>query len=200
MVYRRARRRRLPPGLVVVAAMATTAGCGGGLPTDRCPAMPVGCPATVPTAGVPCTGPTPAGGCEYGADPFYYCDAIAFCDAQSGGWSVIAPAGSIQGCPTTLAAGCPASFAEAQATALACAPLPAGLVCPYPEGECACGTGYATLVCAALAPPGCPAARPLAGTPCSTAPGACTTWGHGGCDGQSMTCDCGFWRPVVCVD
>jgi hypothetical protein len=99
-----------------------------------------------------------------------------------------------------LPAGCPSSFAAAQATATACTSLPAGATCAYPEGTCQCVSGYSTLVCTAPAAAGCPPSRPLAGTPCSTAPGACTAWGTGAPDGQSMTCTCGAWRPVLGYD
>jgi hypothetical protein len=99
-----------------------------------------------------------------------------------------------------LPAGCPSSFAAAQATVTACTSLPAGASCTYPEGACACVSGYATLVCTPPAAAGCPASRPLAGTACSNAPGACTAWGTGAPDGQSMTCKCGVWRPVLGYD
>jgi hypothetical protein len=47
---------------------------------------------------------------------------------------------------------------------------------------------------------GCPATRPRTGTPCSTGPGGCASWGPGSCDGASLTCACGVWQPVYCQD
>ena len=186
-------------GLLV--AVVGAVGCSGGLGGPNqvsCRAVTLSCPATVPTDGAPCPAAAQGGSCEYGDDPFFGCDTVATCYA--GTWSVLAPFQPT--CPTTLPAGCPSSFADAQATngEVACASLPPGLTCDYPEGRCWCVEGLTVLTCTPLAPVGCPAARPLAGTPCSSAPGACTSWGTGSCDGRSMTCACGVWQTVYCSD
>jgi len=175
--------------LVVVVAGA------GGCHSDNqvsCPAVLEACPATVPTQGAPCTPRGAASLCEYGEDPWFDCNTIAYCDSQ-GGWYLVAP--SEPDCPTTLPSGCPASFAEARSGGQdACASAPDGqLNCLYPEGYCLCTA--AGLTCSAPAAAGCPAARPRAGTACS---GPCTIWGRGTCDGQSMKCVCGTWQPVQC--
>ena len=159
-----------------------------------CPAVLEACPPTLPANGASCTARASAAICEYGDDPWYDCNTVAYCDSQ-GGWYTIAP--SEPDCPTTLPSGCPASFAEAMSGGQsACASAPSGqLTCRYPEGACSCTAEG--LTCSALAAAGCPAARPRAGTGCSA---PCTTWGSGICDGESMKCVCGTWQPVQCTD
>src|SRR5690349_20333799 len=95
-------------GLLVAAAVAI--GCGGGSQVS-CPATLESCPATVPTAGTACQERGSAYLCEYGDDPSYGCNAVAYCDPSSG-W-IVQPAIGGPGCPTMLASACPASFAEA---------------------------------------------------------------------------------------
>jgi len=192
-------RRALTAGgvLLAVAAVFGAGGCSSG-GQSACPAVLPTCPSTVPTSGAPCPGPSPVGGCEYGSDPSYTCGTIATCDPRSG-WLVQTLSDGVQ-CPTTLPSSCPPSFAEAAANhQLSCASLPANLTCLYPEGRCFCSQELTVLGCPTALPSGCPAARPRAGTPCSTA-GPCTEWGTGSCDGQSMICKCGLWQPVLCYD
>ena len=191
--------------LVAFASVFGAAGCQGvplspmGGEVVSCPAV-LTCPPTEPIDGTPCAGTVPAGGCEYGVDPQYFCGTIALCDPTRG-WVTQIGLGSPT-CPTSLSFSCPPSFDEAQATSsqLACASLPTNLTCTYPEGRCDCEQGLSVLTCTAPAPAGCPATRPRAGTPCSTAVGSCSAWGTGICDGQSMTCTCGLWRPLLCYD
>jgi hypothetical protein len=108
-----------------------------------------------------------------------------------------------QSCPSSSPATCPTSFAAAQAAGAQfdCASLSGDGVCLYPEGICACSglVSQPGFTCR-VATSNCPATRPPSGSPCSTAPGACTTWGIGSCDNQSMVCECGVWRPVFCYD
>jgi hypothetical protein len=179
----------------LLAAVAGAVGCSGGTGGQyTCPAMPVSCPATVPTDGAPCAGET-AGPCEYGDDVLGGCNTAA--DCYAGVWSVSAPL--TLNCPTVLSSICPSSFAEAQAPTSqpACASYTARSICHYPEGSCTCGGG---LVLCTPPAAGCPATRPRAGTPCSTGPGGCAFWGTGSCDGASMTCACGVWQLIYCVD
>src|SRR5450631_221635 len=159
-----------------------------------CPAVLEDCPPTLPTYGTPCTERGSAALCEYGDDPWYGCNTVAYCDAQ-GGWYTVAS--SDPDCPTTLSSGCPASFAEATSSGQsACASAPYGqMTCRYPEGNCRCTVGG--LTCTAPAAAGCPATRPQVGTACSA---PCTTWGSGVCDGQSMKCLCGTWQPIQCSE
>jgi hypothetical protein len=152
------------------------------------------CPATPPTIGAPCSG-IPVGGCEYGDDPWYGCDTDVFCDPQAR-WSMV-PINNQAGssCPTILPSACPSSFIAASSGGQnGCPSASTNLICPYPEGTCSCAPG-GTFSCPPTAPVGCPAARPRVGTPCS---GACTSWGSGLCDGESLICACGVWQLVVC--
>jgi hypothetical protein len=175
--------------------VAGALGCGG-TPGRQytCPAVAVSCPATAPTDGAACAGET-AGPCEYGDDPLTGCNTIASC--SGGVWYVSTPFQPT--CPTVTSVVCPASFAEAQdpTSPPACTSFAGKVICVYPEGPCRCGDGVVDCTVPAA---GCPTIRPRAGTPCSTGPGGCAFWGAGSCDGQSMTCACGVWQPVYCVD
>jgi hypothetical protein len=176
-----------------VVAVAGVLGCQNGNEVS-CPAVLEGCPPTLPTTGAPCTARGSAAFCEYGDDPWYGCNTLAYCDSQSG-WYTIATSQS--NCPSTLPAGCPGSFPEAMSGGQSCASAPYGqLACRYPEGICSCMSA-GTVNCTAPAPAGCPSTRPRAGTACSA---PCTTWGSGICDGESMKCVCGTWQAVQCTD
>src|SRR3954469_23349822 len=94
-------------GFLVVAVVAI--GCGGN--EISCPAVLESCPATPPTFGAPCAARGSAAICEYGEDPWYDCDTIAFCDPTLV-WHVFETNLSGLGCPTTLPSECPSSFAE----------------------------------------------------------------------------------------
>jgi hypothetical protein len=172
-------------------AAVSVLGCHGGNEVT-CPAALEACPPALPASGAACTARGSAALCEYGDDPWFDCNTIAYCDSQ-GGWYTVAP--RTPDCPSTLPSGCPASFAEAASDGQgACASAPDGLLtCRYPEGTCSCTAGG--LTCPAPAAAGCPAARPHAGTACSA---PCTTWGSGVCDGESMKCVCGTWQPIQC--
>ncbi len=188
-------RRRGSYGWALLAAVAGAIGCSssGGY-QYTCPAAAVSCPASVPTDGEACSGET-AAPCEYGDDTLFGCNTIASCYA--GAWSLSTPIEPT--CPTTVPSSCPSSFVEAKAPTSqpACASYSGRLVCFYPEGSCVCGGG---LISCTVPLAGCPATRPRAGTPCSTGPGGCATWGTGSCDGASLTCGCGVWQPDYCVD
>src|SRR5689334_18665334 len=122
--------RRGSYGWGLLAAVAGV-GCSGGdgWPQYTCPAVPLSCPATVPTDGEACSGET-AAPCEYGDDVRYGCNTFASC--RSGTWFVDTP--SPLNCPTVLPSSCPASFADAQAPTSqpVCASYTGGLFCYYP--------------------------------------------------------------------
>jgi hypothetical protein len=178
-------------GWTVAAAVLLAAGCQSALGGDPvCPTVVYACPETIPLEGTPCTGSSQIW-CEYGSDPSYQCDTIAFCDPQSG-WLVQAV--SDPSCPTANAFECPPTLAAASYSATVCT---SSAICRYPEGQCVCAQDGASLQCNGPAA-GCPATRPRAGMPCDAS--ACRTWGTGICDGQSMTCRCGIWQPVLCYD
>lgn len=159
-----------------------------------CPAVVQSCPPTLPTNGAPCTARGSAAFCEYGDDPWYGCDTVAYCDSQ-GGWYTIAPRET--DCPSTLASGCAASFAEAMSGGENCASAVYGhLACRYPEGICSC-MAAGSVSCTPPAAVDCLATRPRAGAACSA---PCTTWGRGTCDGESMKCVCGTWQPIQCTE
>ncbi|HEX3905279.1 MAG TPA: hypothetical protein VH853_20805 [Polyangia bacterium] len=174
-------------------AAAGVLGCQNGNEVT-CPALLAACPATLPSMGAPCTARGLAAVCEYGDDPWYGCNTVAYCDSQ-GGWHTVIS--SEPDCPTTMPSGCPASFAEAMSGGQStCALAPDGeLTCRYPEGACGCTA--AGFTCSAPASAGCPATRPHAGTACAA---PCMTWGSGICDGQSMKCLCGTWQPIQCTE
>lgn len=177
--------------MFVVAAVGVL-GCLNGNEIT-CPAVIESCPPTLPADGAPCSARGSAAFCEYGDDPWYGCDTIAYCDSQ-GGWYTLAP--REPNCPSTLPSGCAASFAEAMAGGQDCASALYGqLTCRYPEGICACMSA-GTINCTPPAAAGCPATRPRAGAACSA---PCTTWGRGTCDGESMKCVCGTWQTVQCA-
>ena len=159
-----------------------------------CPPVIESCPPTPPANGAPCTARGSGAFCEYGDDPWYGCDTIAYCDSQ-GGWYTIAPRET--DCPSTLMSGCAASFAEAMSGGQDCASALYGqLTCRYPEGICSCMSA-GTINCTPPAAAGCPTTRPRAGAACSA---PCTTWGRGTCDGESMKCVCGTWQTVQCAE
>jgi hypothetical protein len=178
---------------VFLVAAVVAVGCRGGNEIS-CPAVLESCPATPPTSGAPCAARGPAAACEYGEDPYYYCDPIAVCDLSMT-WYVPQTDASALGCPTTLPSACPPTFAGLASGQTACAPAPERVTCRYPEGTCYCAPN-GDVSCTAPAAAGCPATRPRAGTACSA---PCTTWGSGTCDGQSMKCVCGVWQPVQCT-
>lgn len=186
--------RRRGPAFVAIGLAVGAAFAAIGCHTDggQCPETLARCPATVPANGAPCTGVT--AGCEYGDDPQYQCNQLALCGLE--GW-VVQSAGGGPSCPTSLPAECPASFAEALAPAGCPSSSANETVCRYPEGMCSCQPAQATFTCKSPAGPGCPAARPHAGTPCGP---PCTLWGSGTCDGESMKCRCGVWQLVECYD
>jgi hypothetical protein len=176
--------------LVVTVAVL---GCRSGNEIT-CPAVLEACPPTLPTPGTPCTVRGSAALCEYGNDPWYGCNTVAYCDSQ-GGWYTVASSES--DCPTTLPSGCAGSFAEAMSGGQNCASAPYGqLTCRYPEGTCSCES-LGSLSCTPPAAAGCPATRPHVGSACSA---PCTTWGEGTCDGESMKCVCGTWQPIECTE
>jgi hypothetical protein len=174
-------------------AAAVAVGCSEN--QISCPAVLESCPATPPTFGSPCAARGSAAICEYGDDPWYACDTVAFCDPTLV-WHVFPTNLSGLGCPTTLPAECPLSYAELSGGLTGCASPSERIECRYPEGTCYCAPN-GDVSCTPPAPAGCPTTRPRAGTACSA---PCTTWGTGICDGQSMKCVCGTWQPVVCTD
>lgn len=176
---------------VFLVAIVVAVGCRNGNEIS-CPAVLESCPTTAPTFGEACTPRGSAAICEYGDDPWYDCDTIAFCDPTLV-WHVFPTNLTGLGCPTTLPSECPPTFAELASGQTGCAPSSEGVTCRYPDGTCTCASGGVS--CTAPAKAGCPAARPRAGTPCSD---PCTTWGSGVCDGQSMQCVCGTWQPIQC--
>jgi hypothetical protein len=177
---------------VFIVAAVGVLGCRDGNEIT-CPAVLESCPPTLPTDGAPCTPRGSAAICEYGDDPWYGCDAVAYCDSN-GGWHTVT---ADPNCPSKLAPGCAASFAEAMSGGQDCASAPFGrLTCRYPEGICSCMSA-GSVSCTPPAAVGCPATRPRAGSACT---GFCRIWGRGTCDGESMKCVCGTWQSVECSD
>src|SRR6266498_2115759 len=115
----------------LVAAVATV-GCDGGNQIS-CPAVLESCPATPPTFGAPCAARGSAAICEYGEDPLYDCNTVAFCDPTLV-WHVFQTNLGGLGCPTTLPSACPPSFAELAGGQTGCASASEHITCRYPEG------------------------------------------------------------------
>jgi hypothetical protein len=163
------------------------------------------CPPTLPAAGTPCAASL---ACEYGTpgDVHNECTTVATCprDGGVGLWEVTPPPAGCGSKPPS----CPATWGGG-----ACS-VP-GQRCDYPEGPCACipcllwsvGRAWPGLVCDVwpeMSESGCPANRPLLGTPCTTpdifycdyAPDYCVSG-----FGPAERCIGGFWmavpRPVV---
>jgi len=162
------------------------------------------CPASPPTAGVPCT--TSGLTCEYGDDPSVSCDRVETC--MDGAWAVT-QAGPTTPCQSTNTAACPATFQDVP-QAMSC---PTQVDCVYPEARCACdvqcfslcaqpvdgGPNLKTWLCDVPAPPTtCPIPRPRIGSPCATPAESCD---YGGCSGNvSLQCKGGVWQvqPSAC--
>jgi hypothetical protein len=136
---------RKPGGDATTPNDATTDATTDALPADSAPAAdggsqdaPVGndsgrmgtwgCPATLPTAGAPCTLPDGASvTCEYGGDANGLCTTTVYCGRTA--WVVTPPAA---GCGQNNAA-CPSSYGTGEG--LAC---PVNSTCEYAAGRCGC--------------------------------------------------------------
>jgi hypothetical protein len=75
-------------GWAFFVAVAGVLGCQNGNEIT-CPAVLESCPSTAPTNGAPCTPRGSAAICEYGDDPLYACNTIAYCDSPNG-WHTVA--------------------------------------------------------------------------------------------------------------
>jgi hypothetical protein len=182
----------------------TSGGDGGrsdGGAVIACPSTPptpgAACPVSCPPQGAPCL----ALQCEYGTSPIMECNQLFNCD---GTWSADTRGGDPKICsPST--AGCPATRASVP-VGTAC--TPSGLECDYPDGRCACTISQfgpvrmdagSEWICTSPQM-GCPAARPLVGSACTTPGELCD---YGGCElqgGVTLTCSSGRWQstPTPC--
>jgi hypothetical protein len=168
------------------------------------------CPAARPMWGVSCD--AVAGViCEYGDDPDWGCNDLAYCSPPETCTSAAACARfawapldeSPPRCPSpALVSGpdCPASHADAVRGG-ACSKE--GEVCVYAEGLCACSSALGGWACATPAAP-CPPIRPRVGSACSVSDLLCD---YGVCPGypDDEVFECsgpttngkvsGFWSP-----
>lgn len=133
--------------------------------------------------------------CEYGSDPRWTCNWIAYC--HQGRWSDSTTNDAWCPTPAQNPASCPATFASVpQGSECTSADVP----CQYPQGWCSCmywggppmpdggGPTYAWQ-CSYGTSTGCPATRPRIGTSCSMPDLECD---YGVCDqpsGLSVRCD-----------
>ena len=151
------------------------------------------CPSAVPQDGSSCSHEGVK--CEYGSDPRWTCNTIAYC--SSGRWSVGTTNDAWCPTPDPNPPSCPASFSTAQQGAACSDP---GTPCQYSQGWCTCmwlggppimdgGPEYTWECSYGTTSTGCPSARPRLGTPCNM-PG--TSCDYGVCDqpsGLSVQCD-----------
>jgi hypothetical protein len=162
----------------------------------------VDCPADAPAEGAACKLNNPPT-CEYGEPSVRSCTTQASCKynqatgPESAAWVVTEPRDDCV-LPVEQPADCPGDFAS----------VPEGdcemdgLTCAYPEGTCGCRVqfrGEAMLnprwVCEPLNE-GCPAPRPLLGTPCEEELLGCD---YGFCfeaDRPAMVCSRGYWMEA----
>jgi hypothetical protein len=162
----------------------------------------VDCPADAPTPGVACELNNPPI-CEYGEPSVRFCTTQASCKynqatgPESAAWVVTEPRDDCV-LPMEEPTDCPEDFAS----------VPEGdcemdgLTCAYPEGTCGCRMqfrGQATRnpqwICEPLNE-GCPAPRPLLGTPCEEESLGCD---YGVCfeaGRPSMACSRGYWMEA----
>ena len=178
-------------GGLAFALMMAAAACSS-------PARTAPCPATVPAAGTPCLPPDlDELTCEYGSGALHDCTTIAFCDGSGGTWHVNPPYAGCAGTPAL----CPATSAGIQQGAPC---TNTHLRCQWADKVCQCetcgrsdGTTSAFMNCRSRddVAPGCPAQRPLLGTPCTSEGLQCT---YDECCllwlGDSEECAGGLWR------
>jgi hypothetical protein len=159
----------------------------------------VGCPANAPAAGEACKLNIPSI-CEYGEPSVRHCTTHASCKynqvtgPESAAWVVTEPRDDCV-LPAEEPADCPADFASVPEADCEVD----GLTCAYPEGTCGCRmqfrgqpTRNPRWVCEALNE-GCPAPRPLLGTPCEEELLGCD-YGHCFEAGRpAMVCARGYW-------
>jgi hypothetical protein len=188
---------------------------GGNDGAPYCPPPGDPCPADLPDAGSACGSARSCIYADASAPP--ECAVTAWCST----WSVDAAATwSISGLLTVCEArphACPHSFAAAAAARDDAGAPPAcdgGLRCEYSEGICGCdladpgdGGAYDYAWICSDPTPGCPAQRPVQGTPCDGGSTLCEYAVNRGCGGggplggTNAVCSCGEWQwrfPVEC--
>ncbi|MGO8993775.1 MAG: hypothetical protein ACLQVI_10640 [Polyangiaceae bacterium] len=145
------------------------------------------CPSSPPSEGAAC--PRIGLECEYGDSANPSCNEIV--DCESSGWDLPSIG---QTCP---AGTCPATYADVS-QGKSCSP--AGLDCPYAQGECNCSnTPIATPTpvwqCSTPAA-GCPEPRPRIGSPCTQTQSGLSC-DYGACTGgAAVQCENGIWNQV----
>ncbi len=171
------------------------------------------CPAKPPAQGDPCDPEPVPLQCEYGGDAWARCTTAASCQLfpLDGGGAFQFDVSTATDCPPNPP-GCPPDFASALSLIDAGAP-PSGAdasalggpACIYTEGICgfpeSSPSGACGWMCRQFADvgAGCPAPRPLAGTPCSDDGLGCSydePCGPHFSFGSNMVCQFGHWARV----
>lgn len=172
------------------------------------------CPANPPAQGAPCDPEPVPLQCEYGGDAWARCTTLASCllFPLDGGGAFQFNVSTTTNCPPNPPE-CPPDFASALSRVDAGAPASGadtsallGPACIYTEGICgfpasASPSGACGWMCRQVADlgAGCPAPRPLAGTPCSDEGLKCPydeTCGPNFSLGDNMICQFGHWARV----
>jgi hypothetical protein len=183
-------------GIAADDIVTTDSGSDAGIdghPPDAKPLSPF-CPATIPPQGSACALKNSTIMCEYGDDPRWTCNTMAYCN--NGTWLYSQTDSAWCPTPATNPAACPATFAAAQQGGVCTATAP----CHYAEGWCACmnlggppipdaGPPSSSWVCSFALAPGCPAVRPHLGATCTQPNLECDYSACDDPDGLSVQCD-----------